>query len=75
MPKSPSPDNQQLLNLELLVEYIRSHNKKSDEEKNKLVKRIFFETYSENIQEGMNPKDALHKAITVAFCFLIESHK
>jgi hypothetical protein len=75
MSESPSPDNQQLPNLELFVEYIRSHNKTGDDEKIKLAKKIFFETYSENIQEGMNQKDALHKAIMVAFCFLIESHK
>ena len=75
MSESPTPENQQLPNLELFVEYIKSHNKKADEEKIKLAKKIFFETYSENITEGMNPKDALHKAISIAFCFLIETHK
>jgi hypothetical protein len=75
MLQSPSPDNQQLQLLELFGEYLRGLRKKGDEEKVKLAEKIFFETYYENIQEGMNPKVAFQKAITVAFCFLIESHK
>ena len=73
MSESPAPGNQQLPNLEVFVEYIKSHNKKADEEKIKLAEKIFLETYFANIQEGMNPKFALQKAITVSFCFLIES--
>lgn len=75
MPETPSEDNQQLPNLELFGEYIQSYKKKGDKEKIKLAEKIFFETYSENIQEGINPKVALQKAISVAFCFLIESRK
>lgn len=75
MSENPSPDNQQLQHLELFVDNIRSPNKKGNEEKIKLAEKIFFETYSENIQEGMNPKAALQKAIAVAFCFLGRSHR
>ncbi len=74
MSESPTPESQQLPNLELFVEYIKSHNKKADEEKIKLAKKIFLETYSENITDGMTSKDALHKAISIAFCFLMEKH-
>jgi hypothetical protein len=75
MSESPSSENQQLPNLELFGEYIRSINKKGNEEKIKFAEKIFSETYFENIQEGMNPKIALQKAIIVAFCFLAENHK
>jgi len=75
MSENPSPDNQQLQNFELFGEFLGSLRKKGNEEKIKLAEKIFFETYSENIQEGMNPKAAVQKAILVAFCFLVESHK
>lgn len=72
MPKNPPQDNQQLTNLELFGEYIQCYKKKGNEEKIKLTEKIFLETYFANIQEGMNPKFALQKAITVSFCFLID---
>jgi len=75
MSESPSSNNRKLPNLELFGEYLRSSNKKDDKEKNGLAEKIFLETYAENIQEGMNPKVALQKAMTVALCFLIKSHK
>jgi len=37
----------------------------------KRVKKVFVETYLENIREGMNPRDALQKAKSVALCFLV----
>jgi hypothetical protein len=37
-----------------------------DKEKIKAVKKIFVETYLENIREGMNTKDALQKAEVIA---------
>jgi hypothetical protein len=39
-------------------------------EKFKAVKKIFVETYLENIRKGMNTKDALQKAKAIAQCFL-----
>jgi len=75
MSENPSLDNQELLNLEWIREYIKILNKKSNEKKIKLAEKIFFETYFENIQEGINRKVALQKAKSVAFCFLIENHK
>jgi hypothetical protein len=35
------------------------------------VKKVFVETYLENIREGKNPKEALQKAKAIALCFLI----
>ena len=73
MPENSSQDNQQVPNLEWFGEYIQSYKIKGNAEKIKLAEKIFLETYFANIQEGMNPKVALQKAITVSFCFLIES--
>ena len=51
---------------------IYNGNKNDDGKKLELVNKIFMETYLENIQEGMNQKDALQKAKWVAFCFLMQ---
>jgi len=63
--------DQQRLDSEWLSACINYLNKNNDEKKFELVNKIFIETYLENIQEGMNPKDALQKAKWVAFCFLM----
>ena len=62
-----SVDKQQQLDPEWLMELANF----DDKEKFKVVKKIFAETYLENIQEGMNPKIALQKAKSVALCFLM----
>ncbi len=46
-------------------------NKSGNREKLQTVKKIFVESYLENIREGMNPKEALQNAKSVALCFLI----
>jgi hypothetical protein len=46
-------------------------NNNGNKEKLTTVKKIFVEAYLENIREGMNPKEALQKAKSVALCFLI----
>jgi len=40
-----------------------------NKEKLEVVKKIFIETYLENIREGMNTKDALQKAEVIAQSF------
>jgi hypothetical protein len=47
-------------------------NDNGNQEKFKAVKTIFYETYLENIRDGMRPKDAIQKAKSVAICFLFE---
>jgi len=64
-------DEQSEINIETFVEILEELEKNYDEEKVKLAKKIFTETYYEGIQEGMNSRDALQKAVTVTNCFLI----
>jgi hypothetical protein len=64
-------DKPEQLNPEWFREFTHFLDNKGDTEKSKLVKKIFVETYFENIQEGMNPKDALQKAKIIALCFFV----
>ncbi|MCX6664140.1 MAG: hypothetical protein NTZ75_07825 [Euryarchaeota archaeon] len=66
-----SSDKQQQIDLEWLREFAKFLNRNGNKEKFEVVKKIFVETYLENIREGMNPKDALQKAKSVALCFLV----
>jgi hypothetical protein len=56
---------------EWIREFAKFLNKNGNKEKFKVVKKIFVETYLENVREGMNPKVALQKAKSVALCFLM----
>ena len=51
-----------------LVEFINEYHNKKELER---VKKIFVETYLDNIHEGIHPRVALQKAKSVALCFLI----
>jgi len=42
-------------------------------EKFKGVKKVFVETYFENIRKGMDPKDALQKAKEIVQCYYVTS--
>ncbi len=55
---------------EWLLELIKFFNKKDNMEEFERVKKIFCETYLENIRDGLTPKTALEKAKSVAICFL-----
>jgi len=66
-----SSDQQQQLDPEWLREFTNFLDKNGNKEKFKVVKKVFVETYLENVREGMNPKDALQKAKSVALCFLL----
>jgi len=65
-----SSDNQQPLDPEWLREFAHFLNKNGNKEKFMVVKKIFVESYYENVREGMNPKEAMQKAKSVALCFL-----
>jgi hypothetical protein len=58
------------LDPEWLREFANFLDKKGNRDKYMEVKKIFVEAYFENVREGMNSKDALQKAKTVASCFL-----
>jgi len=63
-----SSDKQQL-NPEWLGDFKNLLNNQHNKKESKLVKKVFIETYLENIREGMNPKDAMQKAKMIALCF------
>jgi hypothetical protein len=66
-----SSDKQPQLDPEWIREFAKFLNKNGNKEKFEVVKKIFVETYLENVREGMNPRDALQKAKSVALCFLL----
>ena len=66
-----SSDKQQQLDPEWLREFAKFLDKNDNMEKFKVAKKIFVETYLENIREGMKPKTALQKAKAIALCFLM----
>lgn len=59
----------QQLDQDWLIEFGVCLNKINDEKKMQEIKKIFIEAYFENIQEGMNPREAIQKAKTIALCF------
>lgn len=63
--------NQQELTIEWFKEFARLLNKNGDEKKIQQVKKVFVEAYFENIREGMNQKEAVQKAKSLALCFLM----
>jgi hypothetical protein len=67
-----SSDRQQSLDPEWIREFAQFLEKNGNKEKFIVVKKIFIESYFENVREGMNSKEALQKAKTVALCFLIQ---
>jgi hypothetical protein len=67
-----SSNNQQSLDPEWIKEFSHFLEKNGNKEKFTVVKKIFVESYFENVREGMNSKEALQKAKTVALCFLIQ---
>jgi hypothetical protein len=66
-----SSEKQQQKDPEWLREFANFLDKNDNKEKFKVTKKIFAETYLENIREGMNTKEALQKAKTIAQCFLM----
>jgi len=64
-------DKQQSIDPEWLIEFAYFLNKNGNKKKFRLVKKIFVETYLENIRRGMNPKGALQKAKKIALCFFV----
>jgi hypothetical protein len=62
---------QRQLDLEWINELTRFTHQKDDKKKIENLKEIFIELYIENMQEGLNPTEALEKAKLLIFCFLI----
>ncbi len=69
---SQSSENQQQLDPEWLREFTNFLHENDNKEKFHMIKKIFIETYFENIRNGLNPKEAMEKAKTTALCFLIQ---
>jgi hypothetical protein len=62
---------QKQLDLEWINELVRFSHQKDNKKKIENLKEIFIEFYIENLQEGLNPTEALEKAKLMIFCFLI----
>ncbi len=56
---------------EWIREFAHFLNKNGNKGKFEVVKKIFVETYLENIREGMNTKKALQKAEVISRSFLM----
>ncbi len=67
-----SSENQLQQDPEWIREFSNFLNKNRNKKKLEVVKKIFIETYFENIRNGMNTKDALQNAKSTALCFLIQ---
>jgi len=58
------------LDLEWINELIRFTHQKDNKKRIEDLKKNFIEFYIENLQEGLNPQDALEKAKLMIICFL-----
>jgi hypothetical protein len=67
-----SSNHQQSLDPEWIREFSNFLEKNGNKEKFIIVKKIFVDSYFENVRDGMNSKEALAKAKTVALCFLLQ---
>jgi hypothetical protein len=66
-----SSENHHQYDPEWLREFAGFLEKNGNKKKFQSVKKIFVETYFENIRNGMHPREALHNAKSVALCFLL----
>ena len=72
--KSPLEKKQQQ-DPEWVTELACFLNKNNNTEKFMTAKKIFVDTYFENIREGMHPRVALQKAKMVSECFLMTQQR
>jgi hypothetical protein len=66
-----SSENQQQLDPEWLRDFANFLDKNGNKKKLQSVKKIFVETYFENVRGGMYQREALQNAKSVALCFLL----
>jgi hypothetical protein len=66
-----SSEKKQQQDPEWIREFASFLEKNGNKEKFESVKKIFVETYFENVRNGMQPKEALQNAKSVALCFLL----
>jgi len=66
-----SSENQQQVDPEWLREFASFLEKNGNNKKFQSVKKLFVETYFENVRNGMHPREALQNAKSVALCFLL----
>lgn len=58
------------LDLEWINELVRFTHQKDNKKRIEYLKETFIEQYIENLEEGLNPMDALEKAKLMILCFL-----
>jgi len=66
-----SSENQKQLDPEWLRDFANFLDKNGNKKKLQSVKKIFVETYFENVRDGMHQREALQNAKSVALCFLL----
>jgi hypothetical protein len=66
-----STKNQNQLDPEWLRDFANFLDKNGNKKKLQSVKKIFVETYFENVRNGMYPREAMQNAKSVALCFLL----
>jgi uncharacterized protein YdeI (YjbR/CyaY-like superfamily) len=66
-----SSENQMQTDPEWVQEFASFLERNGNKKKFQSAKRIFVDTYFENVRNGMHPKEALQNAKSVALCFLL----
>jgi uncharacterized protein YdeI (YjbR/CyaY-like superfamily) len=66
-----SSENQQQQDPEWVTEFASFLERNGNKKKFQSAKKIFIDTYFENVRNGMHPKEALQNAKSVALCFLL----
>jgi len=66
-----SSENQRQQDPEWITEFASFLERNGNNKKFQSVKKIFIDTYFENVRNGMHPKEALQNAKSVALCFLL----
>ncbi len=67
----PSSENHSQNDPEWIQEFASFLEKNGNKKKFQSVKKIFVDTYFENIRSGMHPREALQNSKSVALCFLL----
>jgi uncharacterized protein YdeI (YjbR/CyaY-like superfamily) len=66
-----SSEKKQQQDPEWVKEFASFLEKNGNKERFQSVKKIFVDTYFENVRNGMHPNEALQNAKSVALCFLL----
>jgi len=66
-----SSENRRQQDPEWITEFASFLERNGNKKKFQSAKKIFIDTYFDNVRSGMHPKEALQNAKSVALCFLL----